>query len=125
MQYAGDILVVDDEPAIVELIAEVLMDEGYSVRTAFTPEDARTAIAERRPDLMLLDIYLRGEKGDALARDLNSDGRANVSVILMTADAKAAGELSMESIAYCLLKPFDLDELVDCVTKHIRRNSAT
>jgi len=120
MRSAGDILVIDDEPTIVEFIAEALKDEGYTVCTALTPEDARASVAERPPDLVLLDLHLPGEAGDTLAHDFKSNGLVSVPIILMTADAKVADEPSMDSIAFCLIKPFDLDELVECVAKHIR-----
>jgi DNA-binding response OmpR family regulator len=49
MQSIGDILIIDNEPTIVGLIAEVLTDEGYTVRTALNPEDARATITEQHP----------------------------------------------------------------------------
>jgi two-component system alkaline phosphatase synthesis response regulator PhoP len=122
MQTAGDILVVDDEQSIVDLITEVLEDEGYTVHTALTPADARAAIVACHPDLVLLDLHLPGKTGDLLVQDLKDDGLAHIPVILMTADSHAARELSMDGIAYCLMKPFDLDELIECVAKHILRN---
>ena len=124
MQYVGDILVVDDDQPIVQLIAEVLTDEGYTVRTALNPADAHAAIADRYPDLILMDYHMPGQSGDALIHDLKANGLAAVPAILMTADVKAARELSMEGIAFCLLKPFDLNALIDCVTKHMRRDRA-
>ena len=122
MQTIGDILVLDDDQPIVDFIAEALTDEGYIVRTSLTPDDARAAIAEQCPDLLLMDLYIRGDRGDSLLRDFKNDGLANMPVILMTADSRAAEELSMEGIVYYLIKPFDLDELVDCVEKHIRQD---
>jgi DNA-binding response OmpR family regulator len=121
MQSIGDILVIDDEPTIVEFITEALTDEGYVVRTALTAADARATIAERHPDLVLLDVHMPGKSGDVLARDLKNDGLAHVPIIIMTADAQAAKSLAMDGIDYCLAKPFDLDELIECVTKHIQR----
>jgi CheY-like chemotaxis protein len=122
MQTAGDILVVDDDKPTVVFIAEALRDEGYTVRTALTPADARAAIVACHPDLVLVDLHLPGKTGDILVQDLKDDGLAHIPIILMTADAQAAQELSMEGIDYCLLKPFNLDELIDCVAKYIGRN---
>ncbi len=125
MQHEGDILVIDNEPTIVEFIIEALTDEGYVVRTALTAADARATIAERQPDLVLLDLHMPGKSGDVLARDLKTDGLAHIPIIIMTADAQATKSLAMDDIDYCLAKPFDLDELIECVAKHIRRNRAT
>ena len=121
MQSLGDILVIDNEPTIVEFIAEALTDEGYTVRTALYPADARATITERHPDLVLLDLHMPGTSGDVLARDFKNDGLVDVPIVMMTADAQIAKSLSMEDIDYCLAKPFDLDALIACVAKHIRR----
>ena len=61
-----DILVVDDEEDIRELVAGVLEDEGYSPRTAADSDAALAAIADRRPSLVLLDVFLKGSRLDGL-----------------------------------------------------------
>jgi two-component system, NtrC family, nitrogen regulation response regulator NtrX len=63
---ALDILVVDDERDIRDLVAGVLEDEGYTARTAADSDAALAAIAERRPSLVLLDVWLQGSKLDGL-----------------------------------------------------------
>jgi two-component system nitrogen regulation response regulator NtrX len=63
---ALDILVVDDERDIRELVAGVLEDEGYAPRMAADSDAALAAIAERRPSLVLLDVWLQGSKLDGL-----------------------------------------------------------
>ncbi|HEY0324497.1 MAG TPA: sigma-54 dependent transcriptional regulator [Allosphingosinicella sp.] len=61
-----DILIVDDEQDIRELVAGVLEDEGYTTRTAGNSTSALQAMAERRPSLALLDVWLQGSKLDGL-----------------------------------------------------------
>lgn len=61
-----DILVVDDENDICELVAGVLEDEGYEARTASNSDQALAALDERRPSLVLLDVWLQGSKLDGL-----------------------------------------------------------
>lgn len=61
-----DILVVDDEADIRALIAGVLEDEGYRARTAANADEALAALAERRPALLVLDIWLQGSRLDGL-----------------------------------------------------------
>ena len=63
---ALEILVVDDEADIRELVAGVLEDEGYTVRTAADSNGALEAIEERRPSLVLLDVWLQGSRLDGL-----------------------------------------------------------
>lgn len=61
-----DILVVDDEEDIRDLVAGVLEDEGYSPRTAADSDAALAAIGDRRPSLVLLDVFLKGSRLDGL-----------------------------------------------------------
>ncbi len=63
---ALDVLIVDDEHDIRELVAGVLEDEGYSARGAADSDAALAAIRERRPSLVLLDVWLTGSKLDGL-----------------------------------------------------------
>ncbi|MFM7027715.1 MAG: sigma-54-dependent transcriptional regulator [Chakrabartia sp.] len=63
---ALDILVVDDEQDIRDLVAGVLEDEGYAARTAADSDSALAAIADRRPSLVLLDVFLKGSRLDGL-----------------------------------------------------------
>jgi two-component system nitrogen regulation response regulator NtrX len=63
---ALDILVVDDEQDIRDLVSGVLEDEGYSARTAADSASALAALGDRRPSLVLLDVWLQGSKLDGL-----------------------------------------------------------
>src|ERR1044072_737918 len=63
---ALEVLVVDDEVDIRDLVAGVLEDEGYAVRSAADSTSALDAIDERRPSLVLLDVWLQGSKLDGL-----------------------------------------------------------
>jgi CheY-like chemotaxis protein len=57
------ILVVDDEPDIRQLVSEILEDEGYQVETAEDAKQAREKWGQRKPDLVLLDIWMPDEDG--------------------------------------------------------------
>jgi two-component system nitrogen regulation response regulator NtrX len=63
---ASDILIVDDEADICELVSGLLQDEGYTTRTARDSDAALSAIANRRPHLVFLDIWLQGSRLDGL-----------------------------------------------------------
>ena len=62
----ADILIVDDETDIRELVSGILQDEGYLTRTARDADDALSAVATRRPNLVFLDIWLQGSRLDGL-----------------------------------------------------------
>ena len=63
---ASEILVVDDEEDIRDLISGILHDEGYTTRVAGDSESALAAIRARRPQLVVLDIWLQGSKLDGI-----------------------------------------------------------
>src|SRR3712207_773514 len=63
---ALEVLVVDDEADIRELVSGVLEDEGYAVRTAADSTTTLEAIEERRPSMVLLDVWLQGSRLDGL-----------------------------------------------------------
>ena len=83
---SSTILVVEDEPAIQELIAVNLSFAGHKVLRAFDVAQAETLIRAELPDLILLDWMLPGASGLTLARKLRSDDRTRlVPVIMLTA----------------------------------------
>jgi DNA-binding response OmpR family regulator len=122
MDTRGDILIVDDHQPIGEFMSEALQDEGYTVRIALDEANARALVEERRPDLILADLHLGRTSGIDLVHHLADIGMVEVPVILMTADNLAARALALNEGVICLIKPFDLDDLIDCVEKHVRRN---
>lgn len=78
------ILVVDDEPDIRNLVQEILEDEGYSVATADGGEAARKARRLRRPDLILLDIWMEGVDGITLLREWSDNDGLTCPVVMMS-----------------------------------------
>ena len=91
---AAHILVVDDEADIRDLVSGVLEDEGYSVRSAADSTAALDAIDDRRPSLVLLDVWLQGSKLDGLQllEQIKKDNADLPIVMVATKDigAKAA-----------------------------------
>ena len=78
------ILVVDDEPDIRSLVQEILEDEGYTVTTADGGDTARKARRARRPDLILLDIWMEGTDGITLLREWSEKGGLPCPVVMMS-----------------------------------------
>ncbi len=112
---ATDILVVDDEADIRELVAGILQDEGYSVRTAKNADEAISAIQARRPHLVLLDIWLEGSRLDGLALlDVIKSEYPDMPVVMISGHGTI--ETAVAAIrrgAYDFIeKPFNADRLV-------------
>ena len=77
------ILVVDDEPEIRTSVREILEDEGYSVATAENGQAAREALLQRKPDLVLLDIWMPDIDGLTLLKSWQEE-KLDLPVIMMS-----------------------------------------
>lgn len=110
------ILIVDDEPTITEVVAEVLGDEGYATITARGGSDALALMAAQRPDLMLLDLVMPEMSGiDLLARLQGDANLASIPVVMMTAGSYGNLVLSHGGPTQLLSKPFNVDDLIATV----------
>ena len=118
------VLVVDDEPALRDALESSLAFEGYEVTTASDGLEALDVIAEKSPDLVLLDIMMPRMDGLTTVRRLRARGDT-VPVLMLTA-RDAVGDrvtgLDVGADDY-LAKPFELDELLARVRALLRRNS--
>jgi CheY-like chemotaxis protein len=123
MGQVGDILVVDDETDIVNLVVELLQDEGYQVRSAFNGEMALAAIAQQIPAMILMDMYMPQMTGVMLLEHLRTSGNSDIPVVLMTASPRAAEPLLNMDLVDYLAKPFDIDQLLECVARNLQRDT--
>ena len=120
------ILVVEDEPAILELLRVNLVDAGYGVREAPDAETAQQSIRERLPDLLLLDWMLPGQSGLALARQLRRDSRTReLPIIMVTARGDEADKVAgLEAwVDDYVTKPFSPRELKARIKAVLRRRA--
>jgi two-component system OmpR family response regulator len=116
------ILIVDDEPSIVDAVATTLRYEGFDVIEATTGRAALDAVAASAPDLMVLDVMLPDLDGREVVRRLRLDG-LRVPVLFLTArdavEDRIAG-LTLGADDY-MVKPFSLAEVVARVRAILRR----
>jgi two-component system OmpR family response regulator len=119
---APRVLVVDDEPSIVDAVATSLRYEGFEVDVAVTGRDALSLAQEDPPDLVILDVMLPGLDGLEVTRRLRADG-VDVPILFVTArdtlDDKLAG-LTVGGDDY-VTKPFALAEVIARVKTILRR----
>ena len=120
----GRILVVDDEPDIVELVRYNLAKEGYQVRTVLSGEKALADADEGLPDLIVLDLMLPGVDGLDVCRKLKQNPRtAHIPIIMLTAkgeDADIVTGLELGAEDY-VTKPFSPRVLMAMVRTVLRR----
>jgi two-component system OmpR family response regulator len=116
------VLVVDDEPNLVEVVAMALRFQGFTVQSAATGREALAAAASFKPHLMVLDVMLPDMEGFEVATRLGAQ-RAGVPIIFLTArdstEDKVRG-LSGGGDDY-MTKPFSLEELVARIRTILRR----
>ena len=109
------LLIVDDEPPILELLQETLEDAGYPVLTASNGRDA-LALAQHRPlALVLTDVMMPHMDGNLLCQRLRADPHTqHLPVLLMTATRYA---ITTGTATASIAKPFDLDALIALVRR--------
>jgi two-component system nitrogen regulation response regulator NtrX len=128
---ALEVLVVDDEADIRELVSGVLEDEGYAVRTAADSSSALDAIEDRRPSLVLLDVWLQGSRMDGLQILQEVKRRDPTLPVLMISghgNLDTAVAAVREGAIDFIEKPFEADRLVHLVgrateTDRLRREN--
>jgi two-component system OmpR family response regulator len=117
------VLVVDDEPNIVDVISMALRYQGFAVASAANGRDALAAVSDFKPHLMLLDIMLPDMEGFDVAKRLGGE-RADLPIIFLTArdatEDKVRG-LTSGGDDY-VTKPFSLEELVARIRTILRRS---
>jgi two-component system OmpR family response regulator len=117
------VLVVDDEPNIVDVISMALRYQGFDVSSAGTGTEALNAVRDFRPHLMVLDVMLPDMEGFDVAQKLGAQ-RADVPIIFLTArdstEDKIRG-LTTGGDDY-VTKPFSLEELVARIRTILRRS---
>jgi EAL domain-containing protein (putative c-di-GMP-specific phosphodiesterase class I)/CheY-like chemotaxis protein len=112
------ILVVDDEPAILSLVKDVLVDHGYRVETAANGQEALTAMTRSRPGLVLVDVHMPVLDGEGLVNEMRARG-LNAPVVVLTAGPSAdlwARRLGVEG---AVQKPFRIPDLINAATRFV------
>ena len=120
------ILVVEDEPAIRELLQVNLADAGYAVRGVADAESALASIRAELPDLVLLDWMLPGQSGLAFAKQLRADARTReLPIIMVTARGDEADRVAgLEAwVDDYVTKPFSPRELKARIKAVLRRRA--
>ena len=112
-----NVLVVDDDPAIVGTVEGILEDEGYTVSTAANGNQALAEIEQHEPGLVLLDMRMPVLDGWGFAAELKRRGW-RLPIVVMTAAQDARRWATDIGADGWLAKPFDLDNLLEIVQQH-------
>lgn len=115
----GDVLIVEDDPDLLSLVAMILRDAGYDVAAAEDGLQALARIEERMPGVILLDMRMPVMNGWEFAREYRARFARAAPIVVVTAaeDARArAQEIGADA---WLEKPFDLDDVVRTVARFL------
>lgn len=122
----ADLLVVDDQPDVVDVLARILEADGHVCRRAYSAAEAYASVEASTPDLVLCDIDMPGESGLSLVGRLQ-EAWPEVAVLMVTAldDPEVAGTALDNGALGYVIKPFERNEIlinVASALRHRRRN---
>lgn len=115
---AGHVLVIEDEPNIIEAIKFILSREGWNVATHSNGEDAADVVRAKSPDVLILDVMLPGRSGYDILRELRGDAATQaLPVLMLTARGQTKDREMAESAGASrfMTKPFSNAEVLEAV----------
>lgn len=125
---AGEkILIVDDNPTNLKLVAYLMKSRGYEVSTAIDADAALADIRDKRPALILMDVQLPGIDGLELTRRLKADPETRDIIIVAVTAYAMKGDQDKAVAAGCddyVTKPIDTRSLPDTIARHLSRSES-
>lgn len=115
----ANILLVEDDDSLRNLVAQNLEKRGYRVRQARSGAEVLAAVAQERPDLLVLDIELPDLTGWEILRRLPAEQRDDLMVLVLSGVRMSPKRVAEFQPVACLPKPFPLDALLRAIDKHV------
>jgi DNA-binding response OmpR family regulator len=123
MEAKKKVLVIDDDEAVLDVMKEALVYEGFEVKIADKADDIQGMISAYSPDVLLIDYILNGINGGEICHQIkenNSTGK--LPVIIVSAYPKVLTSLGLYGCDKFIPKPFDLDDLVESIKSVLQGN---
>lgn len=123
---AERVLLIEDEPNIIEAICFILSRDGWTVHTHSDGETANERIKALPPDLIILDVMLPGKSGFDILRDLRADpDTAALPVLMLTARGQTQDREQAQAlgVTHFMVKPFSNREVLEIVQELVRGKS--
>jgi DNA-binding response OmpR family regulator len=118
------VLVVDDDPDILQTLALCLSTEGYRVLMASNGQEALDVLSRERPSAVLLDLMMPVMDGWQFVAELESRGWRRMPILVLSADRAVQAHAQKLKADSFLAKPFDLDELLGKVSTLVSQGNA-
>ena len=112
------VLLIEDEPNIIEAISFILSRDGWEVKTHSNGHDAMDAVRDRRPDLLILDVMLPGKSGFDILQEIRDDAELGATPVLMLTARGQQKDREMAQRAGAsryMTKPFSNAEVLEAV----------
>lgn len=114
------VLVVDDDPDIVEAVQMILESEGYNSDMTTKGEETYEKIKSYKPDLIILDVLLSGNDGRTICKNLKAAPKTKkIPIIMISAHPSAKNSIKQCGADSFVAKPFSVEELLDEIKKYI------
>ncbi len=118
------VMIVDDEPDVLETIAQILVTNGYKTIEAKDGQECLDKLREEIPDIILLDIMMPGMTTKEILKAIEKDSRlSGVKIIFITAihmpEAEERGLLAFKQVVDFIEKPFTIRRMIDAIEKAI------
>jgi CheY-like chemotaxis protein len=114
------VLIVDDDPDILQTLGLCLSTEGYRVLMAANGEEALEVLKNERPHVILLDLMMPVMDGWQFVAEMDARGQRGAPLLILSADRAVQGHAGNLRASGHLAKPFDLDELLTKVQQLAR-----
>ena len=110
------VLIVEDEDAIRDVIADVLQDRGFRIRTASNGAEALRCVEQARPDVMVLDLLMPVMHGwDFMEEYGERIGGLPIPIVVVSVNPALPRSFGRFGVRHIIGKPFNVDELIDAV----------
>jgi DNA-binding response OmpR family regulator len=122
----ADVVVVDDDESVAEAVADILVAEGHVVRIAENGERGLKLLADRLPDLIVLDVEMPVLSGPQMAQRLliEDAGKEHIPVLLLSGVMNLSDVAARVGTPYALPKSCEMRELLDLVDRALRERIA-
>jgi len=117
----GDVLIVDDDPDLIEVMRSMIAASGYEARCARNGKEAIERVEEKRPAVLLLDMLMPVMDGWQCARELRARYGHDLPIVVVTAAEHARARANETNGDDVLPKPFEMDDLLRVVARFVQR----
>jgi DNA-binding NtrC family response regulator len=118
------ILIIDQHPAIGDLLGDILTEEGYTVSTARDDSAALAVLAHETPALILLDVGHNGRRGNEVIEHVRALGLKTLPIVAMTTAPHDLAPEFVPGVVEFLAKPFEIDTMLNCIARYVQPRAA-